>query len=598
MTGLGPLDWVVIGAYFAGLAAVVWWSARQQKSSTDYFLAGRNLGWFVIGGSLFASNIGSEHLVGLAGAGAKSGVAMAHYELHAWCLLVLGWVFVPFYSRAAVYTMPEFLERRYNATARWILSLVSLVAYIFTKVSVTVYAGGIVFQTLLPDGTFGALSSFWVGAVSVVILTGIYTIFGGLRADVYTDAMQAFVLIAGSLCITVIGLQTLGSWDRLRELCGSEYFNLWRPASDPDFPWAGILFGAPIVGLWYWCTDQYIVQRTLAARNMTQARRGTIWGAYLKLTPVFIFIVPGMIAFALAKSGKLALDNPDQAFPALVQALLPPGLRGLVVAGLLAALMSSLSTLFNSCSTLFTIDVYEKLYPQASEQTLVRVGRIATAVVVVLGIAWIPVMLHVSGALYEYLQKVQAYLAPPITAAFFLGVFARRVNGTGAVTGLVCGFVLGMAKLAAQVLAGLESVSASLPGFVLAFGQFQWLYFCLILFAVSVAIMVVVSLLGPRPAPEKVAGLTYATVAAEGKAEVRKTWNKWDVVHTVVILSVIASVYLYFTGAKPILPILGPVLDFVFRPTWGHLVTLAILALVAALAAGLVLRRKRAAGTA
>jgi len=548
MAGLEFWDWVVIGVYFLGLAAIVWWSSRRQKSSEDYFLAGRNIGWFVIGASLFASNIGSEHIVGLAGSGAKSGVAMAHYELHAWCLLVLGWVFVPFYSRSAVYTMPEFLERRYNSAARWILSLVSLVAYVFTKVSVTVYAGGVVFQTLLPTGTFGSLDNFWVGAVSVVVLTGIYTVLGGLRAVVYTDAMQAVVLIVGSVCVTVMGLAALGGWGELRALCGSQHFNLWRPASDPDFPWAGILFGAPIVGLWYWCTDQYIVQRTLAARNMRQARRGTIWGAYLKLTPVFIFIVPGMIAYALSKSGKLELAAPDQAFPALVQALLPVGLRGLVVGGLLAALMSSLSSLFNSCSTLFTVDIYEKLRPGASDRTLVRVGRIATAAVVILGIAWIPVMKYVSGALYEYLQIVQAYLAPPITAAFFLGVFARRINGAGAVTGLVCGFILGITKLAAQILAGVESVSGVLPGFVVSFGLFNWLYFCLILFAISVVIMVLVSLLTAKPPAAKIEGLTYATITADDKAEIRKSWNKWDVVHTVVILLVILGVYLYFRG--------------------------------------------------
>jgi len=548
MTGLETWDWIVIGLYFLALAVIVWWSSRRQQSSEDYFLAGRNIGWFVIGASLFASNIGSEHIVGLAGSGAKSGMAMAHYELHAWCLLVLGWVFVPFYSRAAVYTMPEFLERRYNPTARWILSLVSLVAYVFTKVSVTVYAGGVVFATLLPEGTFGSLDNFWVGAVSVVVLTGIYTVLGGLRAVVYTDALQAVVLIVGSAVITIMGLSALGGWGELRALAGSQHFNMWRPATDPDFPWAGILFGAPIVGLWYWCTDQYIVQRTLAARNMRQARRGTIWGAYLKLSPVFIFIVPGMIAYALAKSGRLELESPDQAFPALVRTLLPAGLRGLVVGGLLAALMSSLSSLFNSCSTLFTVDIYEKLRPGASERTLVRVGRIATGVVVVLGIAWIPVMQYVSGALYEYLQTVQAYLAPPITAAFFLGVFVRRINGAGAVAGMICGFVLGMVKLAAQVLAGMESVAESMPGFLVAFGTFQWLYFCLTLFAISVIVMVVVSLLTSRPPAERIEGLTFATITAAEKGEIRKTWNKWDVIHTIIILSVIAAVYLYFTG--------------------------------------------------
>ncbi|MHC4789601.1 MAG: sodium:solute symporter family transporter, partial [Planctomycetota bacterium] len=357
-------DWVVIGCYFLGIAGIVAWSARRQKSAEDYFLAGRNIGWFVIGASLFASNIGSEHLVGLAGSGASDGMAMAHYELHAWCLLVLGWVFVPFYSRSMVFTMPEFLEKRYNPASRWMLSLVSLVAYVFTKVSVTLYAGGIVFRALLPSDAFHwalpavqyffpgvtALDPFWVGAAITVVLTGIYTVLGGLRAVVYTDAMQAVVLIGGSIFVTIYGLIELGGWDELRRLCTEaprlgqaatqaaetkNFFNMWRPWDDPDFPWAGILFGAPIVGLWYWCTDQYIVQRTLAAKSIRQARRGTIWGAYLKLTPVFLFIVPGMIAYALARAGKpIGLDlsvaeNADLAYPALVKYVLPVGLRGL-----------------------------------------------------------------------------------------------------------------------------------------------------------------------------------------------------------------------------------------------------------------------------
>ena len=325
-------DWLAIGVYFAVLLAVIWRTVtKKQKSSTDYFLAGRHMGWFVIGGSLFASNIGSEHLVGLAGSGAQSGVAMAHYELHAWLLLVLGWVFVPFYTRSGVFTMPEFLEKRYSASSRWFLSIISLIAYVFTKVSVALYAGGIVFKALFPDNIFEGLDNFWVGALSIVILTGIYTVLGGLRAVIYTDAIQAVVLIIGSAVVAVIGLIKLGGWEPLREICGSENFNLWKPYNDPDFPWPGMLFCAPIVGLWYWCTDQYIVQRTLSARDESQARRGSIFASYLKLTPLFIFIIPGMIAFALAKSGRLELASNDQAFPTLVKTLLPPGLRGLVL---------------------------------------------------------------------------------------------------------------------------------------------------------------------------------------------------------------------------------------------------------------------------
>ncbi len=553
MSSLNILDWLMIAAYFALLAGVVWYTMRKQETSADYFLAGRNIGWFVIGASLFASNIGSEHLVGLAGSGAKSGVAMAHYELHAWCLLVLGWVLVPFYYRAGVYTMPEFLERRYNATSRWILSLVSLVAYVFTKVSVTVYAGALVIQTLLPEMEFAGLNSFWLGALCVVLVTGLYTVFGGLRAVVYTDAAQTVVLILGSLCITGIGLYQLGGWGELREISGSVRFNLWRPLSDPEFPWAGMLFAAPIVGLWYWCTDQYIVQRTLAARNLKIARRGTLFGAYLKITPVFLFIIPGMIAYALVQKNMLQMDSPDQAFPAMVSQLLPSGLRGLVVAGLLAALMSSLSSLFNSCSSLFTVDIYKKIKPAASEREMVSVGRVATFVVVGLGLLWIPVMQRVSGALYEYLQSVQAYLAPPMTAVFFLGVFWKRVNGTGAVITLLSGFVLGLLKLGCQVYAGQYSpeqveVLPALQQMIIAYGNINFLIFCVILFAYCCFTLILFSLLTPPPEAARIENLCYATNTAAGRQEVRESWNRWDVVNTVIVLLVIVSVYLYFTG--------------------------------------------------
>ena len=299
-------DWIVVGLYFLVLLGVGWWVIRQkQESSADYFLAGRNIGWFVIGASLFASNIGSEHLVGLAGTGAEDGVAMAHYELHAWCLLVLGWVLVPFYARSLVFTMPEFLERRYSPAARWFLSVVSLISYVFTKVAVGLFAAGIVFETLFPEELIPGLSNFWVGAIGIVIVTGAYTVMGGLRAVVYTEVVQTVVLIIGSLAVTFIGLYKIGGWGQLREVCGSDMFNLWKPINDPKFPWLGMLIGAPIVGLWYWCTDQYIVQRTLAAANIKEARRGTIFAAYMKMLPLFIFIVPGMLAFALAKTGGL-----------------------------------------------------------------------------------------------------------------------------------------------------------------------------------------------------------------------------------------------------------------------------------------------------
>jgi SSS family solute:Na+ symporter len=309
-----------------------------------------------------------------------------------------------------------------------------------------------------------------------------------------------------------------------------------------------MLLGAPIVGLWYWGTDQYIVQRTLAARNLKQARRGTIFGAFLKLSPVFLFILPGMIAYALSKSGRLQLDDYDQAFPVLVKSLLPAGLRGLVVGGLLAALMSSLSSLFNSCSTLFTVDIYEKIRPGKSEKHLVFVGRVATTVVVFLGIVWIPVMKLVSGALYEYLQSVQAYLAPPITAVFFLGVFSKRINARGALVGLIGGFLFGMLKLVCQIFSGLDAFSGSMPAFALALGEMNFLYFCILLFVFSIVLIVGISLISAPPAPEKIESLTYSTLSEAVRKDFRASWNRWDVINTCIILAIILGVYIYFTG--------------------------------------------------
>jgi SSS family solute:Na+ symporter len=465
------LDWVMVLGYFGVIGALTAWVVATNKDTKDdYFLAGRNVGWLIVGASIFASNIGSEHLVGLAGAGATSGVALAHYELHAWCLLVLGWVMVPFYMRSRVYTMPEFLERRFSSSARWVLSLISLVAYIVTKIAVGIYAGGVVFGTLLPEMNVAGFNSFWIGSVAVVLLTGLYTVIGGMRAVAYTEALQTLILIIGSALLTFFGLQVLGGWGELRAALGPEMFNLWKPLIphgmegtwapvkeatriawyfNGDYPWVGMLFCAPIIGLWYWCTDQYIVQRTLIASSETEARRGTIFAAFLKLLPVFIFIIPGMIALALAKSGKVpglgvmidangaVISNAAQgAFPLMVQHVLPSGIRGLVVAGLLAALMSSLAGVFNACSTLFTMDFYQKFRPGSSEQQLVWIGRVATAVMVLVGLLWIPVIQGARG-LYDYLQGVQGYLAPPIFTVFFFGVFNKRLNAKGCLSALL-----------------------------------------------------------------------------------------------------------------------------------------------------------------
>ena len=541
MARLTGLDWTLIALYFVAIfAAAIYatWRERRERAETsaDYFLAGRNTGWFIIGASLFASNIGSEHLVGLAGTGAASGVAVAQFEiLAAFILLLLGWVFVPFYIRSGVFTMPEFLERRYSPAARWYLAVVSVIGYVLTKISVTIAAGGIVFEALMGI-------DFWTGALVVVVITGIYTIFGGLRAVLITDAIQMVVLIGGAVAVTLIGLNAIGGWGAMMESVPPGFMDMWKPASDPDFPWTGILFGAPILGIWYWCTDQFIVQRTLSARDLSQARRGTVFAGLLKLLPLFIFVIPGVIAYVLVEQGQLVLGSSDEALPALVGTLLPAGLRGIVVAGLLAALMSSLSSVFNSTSTLITWDIYRELRPDASEQRLVWVGRVSTGVLVVFGLLWIPLMELISGTLYVYLQSVQAYIAPPIAAVFLLGVFSRRLNAPGAIAALLTGFVLGMARLV------LELNKGRLDGWLFTYADINFLHFAAFLFVISVAVLVVVSLATPEPAPEKVEGLTFQTTAptpAE-EAEPAGAWRK-EIALSLLMVAAVIVVWLYFS---------------------------------------------------
>ena len=586
MTALHVIDWILILGYFALVFGIAWRAylkEKQSETSTEYFLAGRNLGWWIIGASVFSSNIGSEHLVGLAGSGATDGVAMAHYELHAWCLLMLGWVMVPFYMRSKVFTMPEFLERRFSRVNRTVLSAISLVAYVLTKLAVGIFAGGIVFAVLLPDIGFMGLDSFWIGSILVIVLTGIYTVLGGMRAVAYTSALQTVVLVLGSALVTVFGLKALGGWGALREIAGSEMFNLWRPVVpegmeatwapvresgrmawyfNDNYPWIGMLFCAPIIGLWYWCTDQYIVQRVLGAQNERDARRGSIAAAMLKLLPVFIFIIPGMIAFALAKSGQNATlqqtffdangqiirDNAQQAFPMLVAQVLPIGVRGIVVAGLLAALMSSLAGAFNVSSALFTMDFYSKLKPEASQKQLVWIGRVATGVMVLIGLLWIPVIQGGKG-LYDYLQGVQAYLAPPIFVVFFFGVFVKRLNAKGALWALIVGFALGLFRLAVDTPVKLTSVFAYEEGSLLwIVNNMFFQYYSILILLVCIAVMYVVSYLTEEPDYAKISGLTYGTITAEDRTASRGSWNKWDVIASAAVLAAILMAYLYFTG--------------------------------------------------
>jgi SSS family solute:Na+ symporter len=536
------LDWLVVAAFLMLMAYVAWRAVRSKDNdSADYFLAGRDASWLMIGTSIFASNIGSEHLVGLAGSGASSGMAMAHWELQSWIILLLGWVFVPFYWRAKVFTMPEFVERRYNGSARTFLSFISLISYVLTKVSVTVYAGGLVMKTVLGIDSIGGIDFFWIAGIGLVVLTGIYTVLGGMRAVMYTEVLQAPVLLLGSIILVILGFSAAGGVGEVMRLNGDNT-HLFRPMADPDFPWLGIVLGSFIIGFWYWCTDQYIVQRVLSARSLRDARRGTILAGYLKLFPVFVFLFPGMIAVALDAKGVIDLASPDQAFPLLVSTLLPAGIKGLVIVALLAALMSSLASLFNSSATLFTIDFYKRFKPASSEAHLVRVGRLATFAVVALGILWIPVMSLLGGALYQYLQVVQSLVAPGIAAVFLLGVFSRRITPAAGMIGLVAGFVMGMTRLSLTV-AGVAPDGDGLANQIVGM---NWLYYCTLLFIATVIVMIVASAFTRPASAEKLAGITFGSATAAERAEERASWNWWDVAHSAAILAITIAIYMLF----------------------------------------------------
>ena len=552
---MSSLDWIVLALFFLGLVGIIIWVLSQkEKDTSDYFLAGRDATWIAIGASIFASNIGSEHLVGLAGAGAESGMAMAHWEMHGWMILMLGWLFVPFYARSKVFTMPEFLERRYNPHARSFLSVISIVSYVLTKVAVTVYAGGVVFKDVfnIDYVTFFGydIDFFWISAIGLVVLTGLYTTFGGMKAVLYTSVLQTPILLIGSIAILVLGIVKVGGWTELMEITranvtvhGDSMTSLMRSHNDPDFPWTGVILGSAIIGFWYWCTDQFIVQRVLSGRDMKQARRGAIFGAYLKLTPVFIFLIPGMIAYALNQKGIITLSSNDAAFSTLVTELLPIGFKGIVIGGILAALMSSLASLFNSSAMLFTIDFYKKYKPEASEKHYVLVGRLATVVIVLLGILWIPVMKGIGKVLYEYLQDVQSLLAPGIAAVFLLGIISKRTTPAAGLWGLIIGFTLGMLRLVLNVFKGSVGEDSLLYNVILSH---NWLHYEIYLFILVIISMIIISYFTKEKDPNSIIGLTMGSATAEQRAEVRASWGKWDVINSAVIIVIIIAFYSYF----------------------------------------------------
>lgn len=489
---------VIIAVYFAAVISVGLYFRKRATSSTEYFLAGRNVGWIAIGASLFATNISSEHFLGLAGTGSKSGLAVGHFEwLAILILLLLGWVFTPFYLRSGVFTMPEFLERRFGSASRYYLSLVSIVAYVLTKISISLYAGGILLNAVVGW-------DMYTSAVVIVVATGAYTVLGGLAAVIYTDLIQMFILIIGSVALTLIGLQKAGGWETVVATTPPEFWSMFKPMNDPDFPWTGILLGAPIMGIWYWCTDQYIVQRVLSARNLDHARSGTIFAGFLKILPVFILVLPGVIAYSLS-NGQV---TGDRAYAWMVTTLLPSGLKGLVVAGLLAALMSSLSAMFNSTSTLLTIDIFKRLRPRADDATVVRFGRISTGGMVLLGLLWIPFIGKMSDErMFVYLQSVSGYIAPPISACFLFGISWRRANGQGAMACLLTGLLLGGTRFILEIQNKMSPLESPVLAFV---ATVNFLHYAAFLFLVCSLVLIGVSLATRPPARERLVNLTFA----------------------------------------------------------------------------------------
>ena len=550
---LAPLDLAIIAAYFLIVFGIGFYFARRERTSSEYFLGGRRVGWFAIGASLFVSNISTEHFIGLAGSGASSGLAVGHFEwLAALILLVLGWVFVPFYMRSNVFTMPEFLERRFSRACAVYLAGISIIAYIITKIAVHLWAAAIVLERVVGWSPMAA-------ALVLVVLTGVYTVAGGLSAVIYTEVVQTLVLLAGAVALTGIGLHQVHGFAGLRAAVPPDYFHMIKPAGDAAFPWTGIFFGAPILGIWYWCTDQVIVQRVLSARDEGHAKSGAIFAGFLKLLPVFLLVVPGLIAFALYR-GLFQVDaagkviNGDIAFPTLIVNLLPTGLVGMMIAALLAALMGGMASVINSASTLVTLDFYKKLRPQASERQLVNFGRAATAVMVVLGMLWVPLIPYMSSQLYLYLQSVQAYISPPIAACFILGILWPRLNGAGALASLLTGFVLGAARFIMEIL--VKTGRAPDAAWVRCLVGVNFLHYAIFMFAVCSAVLVAVSFLGPAPERAKLAGLTFATVddklegvtaLAEPQPGAETSRERaWNVAFSLLLAAAVIGLWIHF----------------------------------------------------
>ena len=544
------IDWLILSVYFLLIFGISFYFSRKKRNSTDYFLAGRHVGWFAVGASLFASNISTEHFIGLSGSGYKSGLAVGNFEWSASVvLIILAWVFVPFYLKSGVFTMPEFLEKRYSSASRWYLSTVSIIAYVVTKISVHLFAFGILLKELMNWEELNS-SDLYISSIILVVITGIYTIAGGMSAVIYSELIQTFILLTGAICLTVFGIHEAGGIEGIRASVPAGHWEMFKPNDHPDFPWLGIAFTSLIIGIWYWCTDQSIVQRVLAAKNINHAKAGSVYAGYLKILPVFILVFPGLIAYALHAQGKLSPGvemKPDEVYPMLVSYLLPPGVRSIVIAALLAALMGSLAACFNSASTLITFDVFKKYSPDASEKKLIQVGRISTVILVFLSLLWVPFIGGVSDQLFVYLQSVQAYISPPIAVVFLVGILWPRANSRAAIIVLWSGFVLGGLRFVLEILHKNDPFQNAFLKYMI---EMNFLHFAMVLFTISLLMIFFISISTERPAQEKLDGLTFKysaniAVTEEYKQE-SKQWRKHNLIATGVLVALLVTLWIIF----------------------------------------------------
>jgi len=508
---LHALDWVVVGVYAAVVLTIGLYVVKKPSTGEGYFLANRRLRWPFIGTSLFASNISAEHIVGLAGTGFAVGMAVGGFEWMAiYCMLPLILLFLPFYIRTRIYTVPEFLERRFSSAIRTMFSVVMVVLSVLTKIAVSLWASAVVFQ-----GVFGwdPIFSMWL----VALVTAAYTMKGGLNAVVYTDAIQTTVLLVAAVILTSIGLSRVGGWTGLHAALAPQFFEMVKPITHPDFPWLGMFVGIFLAGSFYWSMDQVLVQRVFAARDLNEGRKGAVLCAFLKVLTPFVLVLPGLIARALYKSEVEAtavshgVQAADQAYPILLKHLMPTGLLGLTVAGVAAALMGHLSATFNSIATMFTRDFYVKLRPQADHAHQILAGRIAVLVVAILGAAWAPVIGGFK-SLWIYLQSVGVYLVMPFVAVFFLGVLWKRITSQGVWATVVVGFVVGPVMLFDSQMHFIPFITNS-P--ILA----PWLNASILEFVICAVVLIVVSLGTPQSAPEKLAQTTVAWGSAAAPSE-------------------------------------------------------------------------------